>query len=287
MYYLENEYLKIAVASLGAELQSVRCVKTDTEYLWNGDPKFWTGRAPVLFPIVGAVKDGEYRLNGKTYKMPQHGFARKAEFAVTTQTDSYIAFETESTEETLACYPYAFSLKIIYELNGNTLSTKYIVTNKDNGDMYFSIGAHPAFVCPFDGNYLEFNEKETSGVHTILPGGLVTLDTKPFLYNESIIELKHELFETDALVFSNLKSDKLSLKSRKNDGFLTMTYSGFPYMGIWTKVGAPYICLEPWYGVADPPEFSGELSDKPGIMKLDGNGVFECEHVVEFNPFSY
>lgn len=287
LYTLENEKFKIIANNHGAELSSISSKEDGTEYLWNGNKKYWGYHAPVLFPIIGKVKGGIYRVDGKEYNLPQHGLARVREFELIEKSENKLVFELLYSEETLKIYPYKFSLKITYSLVEDGVITAYTVENKDDKDIYFSIGAHPAFMCPIKGGeliddyYFEFNEKETVNKMPINKEGYIKRETVKCLNNSNIINLSFDVFKNDALVFNDLKSNKISLKSVNHDRYVTMDFTGFPYMGLWTKpTGAPFVCIEPWYGHADFEDFDGELKDKDGIQKLEVGEVFNASYTV-------
>lgn len=287
LYTLENEKVKITVSKQGAELHNITSKVDGTEYLWNRNKRYWSYSAPVLFPIVGKVKNGTYKVDGKEYNLPQHGLARLKEFEMIEKTDDKIIFELVASEETLKVYPYKFSLKIAYTLVENGVVTEYIVENTDNKVIYFSIGAHPAFMCPMvageiiDDYYFEFNEKENCDIISISEQGYIKRERKQYLVDNNIIPLNFDVFKGDALVFDSLKSNKISLKSVNHDKVLTMDFTGFPYMGLWTKAtGAPFVCIEPWYGHADFEDFDGELKDKAGIEKLEVGQKFNSAYTL-------
>ena len=287
LYTLENEKVKITISKQGAELHNITSKVDGTEYLWNRNKRYWSYSAPVLFPIVGKVKNGTYKVDGKEYNLPQHGLARLKEFEMIEKTDNKIIFELGASEETLKVYPYKFSLKIAYTLVENGVVTEYIVENTDNKMIYFSIGAHPAFMCPMvageiiDDYYFEFNEKENCDIIPISEQGYIKRERKQYLVDNNIIPLNFDVFKGDALVFDSLKSNKISLKSVNHDKVLTMDFTGFPYMGLWTKAtGAPFVCIEPWYGHADFEDFDGELKDKAGIEKLEVGQKFNSAYTL-------
>ena len=287
LYTLENEKVKITISKQGAELHNITSKVDGTEYLWNRNKRYWSYSAPVLFPIVGKVKNGTYKVDGKEYNLPQHGLARLKEFEMIKKTDNKIMFELVASEETLNVYPYKFSLKISYTLIENGVITEYIVENTDNKMIYFSIGAHPAFMCPMvageiiNDYYFEFNKKENCDIIPINEDGYIKRERKQYLVDNNIIPLNFDVFKGDALVFDSLKSNKISLKSVNHDKVLTMDFTGFPYMGLWTKAtGAPFVCIEPWYGHADFEDFNGELKDKAGIEKLEVGQKFNSSYTV-------
>lgn len=281
-----NEKLKVTVNSEGAELTSI--IYSNHEYLWNADPKYWRRHAPILFPIVGKLKDGKTKIHDEEYQMSQHGFARDMTFYLSFQSENKVIYLLKSTKETLKKYPYKFELYVSYEVLNNKIIVDYKVKNMNNGDMLFSIGGHPAFCCPmeegtcFDDYYIEFEEKETAKF--IDPGtdGIVFTE-KTGLDNEKIIKLNKEIFaKTDTLMYENLKSESVSLKSDKTEKEVILHFEGFPYLGIWTRSDdAPFICLEPWFGIADEKNTTGIFEEKRGIQRLPKDKTFECSYVIE------
>lgn len=283
---LENEWITATVDSHGAELVSLVLNEDGCEYLWTADPAHWGRHAPVLFPIVGRLRDNRCTIDGKTYELTQHGFARDAEFALAEQTDTAAIFELRANAATLEKYPYDFTLRIGYRLIGASITVSYEVKNERAEEMFFSIGAHPGFRCPladgesFDDYYLEFEQPETIG-KCLLENGLLRLETEPFLQNERTIALSYPLFANDALVFNGLESQSLRLKSRKSDKSVSVEYAGFPYLGIWSKQDAPFVCIEPWHGVADLAREPRDFSQKEGICRLGGREEFVSCYRIE------
>ncbi len=282
LHKLENDTLKITVAERGAELKSITAVSDGTEYLFDSDPRWWKYSAPVLFPIVGKVNGNKYRAEGKEYELPQHGFARTSDFWLVDATADTLTFALESNAATLKAYPYKFRLEISFELIGNEVKVGWKVANVDDKAIYFSIGAHPAICCPiayresFEDCYLKFNAAEKSARILLATSGTLTHERIPTLEGTELA-LNYELFKGDALVFDDLKSDEVTVCSRKSSKSLTLRAKGFPYWGIWTPAqgGAPFICIEPWHGHADYSDFDGELKDKEGIIKLAVGESFE------------
>ena len=292
IYTIQNEFLTVSADDQGGELRSVFCETSGVEYLWQGDPKWWAGRAPLLFPFIGKLKDGFYKHRGKQYSCTQnHGFARRNKFISTGNSKNSLAFLLSANEATRSVYPFEFELFVVYELKGRSLFTEFKVTNKSDEDMYFSIGGHPAFNCPllqgetFEDYEINFNEKETAGTHIITEDGLASCETLPFFNDTSQIPLKYELFNKyQTLVFSNLKSTSADLRSQRSGAGVTLDFEGFPYFGIWQPPGAPFVCLEPWQGVDDSPEASGNLCEKAGIMKLAPGMEHSCGYKI--TPFT-
>ncbi len=284
IYEIKNAYLKAIIDSKGAELISLKTTEDDLQYIWIGDPVYWKRHAPVLFPIVGKVNNNRYKIDGVEYELPQHGFARDSEFKLENNGDRYVEYSLSSNEETIEKYPYKFKLYIRYELLNDSLKISYRVKNKDNGAIYFSIGAHPALNCPllsderFNDYYLEFSEEENEGKYPFKEGH-IGRGKIPFFKEQKILQLSQKLLEDGALIFENLKSSSITLKSYKNDRTIKVDYEGFPYLGIWSKEdGAPFICIEPWYGITDFQDFDGEFKDKKGVLELEPSGVFKCSY---------
>lgn len=276
-----------AINSFGAELSSFKLKEDGTEYIWQADPTYWGRHAPVLFPIVGRLFNNEYNLGDKVYHLTQHGFARDMEFAVQEQDEQHVVYELLANEQTLEKYPSKFQLLITYRLEGHELMIEYKVQNQDDTNLYFSIGAHTGFRCPlqsgecFDDYYLEFSQAETADKY-ILENGFISNQTVPVLRNEKIIPLSYELFKDDALVFKGLQSEAVTIKNHKSSKEIMMKFAGFPYHAIWSKPegGAPFICIEPWYGVADQVGVKKDFSAKEGIHTLTPEQCFVCQYSI-------
>lgn len=286
-YIIENSNLQIKARTHGGEITSILNKGNQTEYLWNGDPSYWKYHAPILFPIVGKVVDSKYRVDGKIYELPQHGLARVSEFKMIDKKEDEITFELTYSEDSLKVYPYKFSLKSKYKLEGNTVRITYIVENLDDKKIYFSIGAHPAFMCPIDKSdslndcYIEFNKSEISTRINLTAEGYLSHDRDKCLEETAKLDLSKELFKDDALVFDDLNSNKMTIKSNNNNKSLEVDFTGFPYMGVWApKDGAPFVCIEPWFGHADYYDFNGEFSEKEGINSLEIGEKFSCTYKV-------
>lgn len=276
IHTIQNQYIKVGVSTKGAELQEIYGKEHDLHYLWSGDAVFWGKKSPVLFPIVGGLKNNSYTYEGKIYQLPRHGFARDMEFELTTQTDNELVFTLRNSVETLNVFPFEFTLNIYYFLEGKSLRCSYRVKNtSQEKDLWCSIGAHPAFHVPllcttaFEDWFLEFGEEENAPIYPLTKDGLIKETAIPYLQNTNKLPLKKELFYGDALVFKNLKSQAIKLKSDVSEHGLNFTFSNFPYFGIWAAKDAPFVCLEPWCGIADSENTSGELKEKEGINKIE------------------
>lgn len=269
---ISNATLTATINTLGAELISL--VKNNKNYIWNIDETYWNKTSPVLFPIVGRLKNDSYSFNEKTYLLPRHGFARNMEFSFDKKSDSQVIFELNETEETKAIYPFSFKLLMAYTLMENELVIEYFVRNQSDEVLPFSIGAHPAFAISdkLENYSLEFNAADSFETHHLenesFNGKTTLVDTK-----NNAIALNYTLFEKDALVFKQLNSNEVTLKNN-DKAILKVNYDHFPYLGIWTKQNAPFLCIEPWFGLADGINHNGNLEEKEGIYHLPAGEDF-------------
>lgn len=281
MFSIENKVIKAVINPKGAELTSLVHKEYALEYMWGGDPAVWGKHSPVLFPIVGTLKNNEYVYKGQTYTLPRHGFARDQQFAVESQATDAITFLLKSHESySLKVFPFAFEFRIRYTLLDNSIAVTYEVTNTDQEDMYFSVGAHPAFKVPLAADtryadyYLLFDQVEEAPRWPISPDGLIEDMPQPVLTNTNRLSLSKALFQKDALVLKGLKSSRISLESDVTPHGLTMDFPGFPFFGIWAAKNADFVCLEPWCGIADGVGANQQLTDKEGLNKLIAKEVF-------------
>ena len=282
---IENDRLKVKVKPMGAELCGIRALADNTEYIWQADPKVWARHSPLLFPIIGRLAGGRCRIGEKEYNTPMHGFAKNSLFQLVTKETGLLVFQLEDNEETREVYPYKFTLRVEYRLTANRLGVGYKVRNENDTNMYFSIGGHPAFVCPIESGfsykdyYLQFNKLETAD-RWYLEDGAIGRNER-FLDNENTIRLTDDLFDDDALIFKGLKSDSVTLKSDRGSKSVTVDFPGFTHLGIWSKGrGAAYVCIEPWFGLDDPVGFDGEIKDKEGILALKPGETFTSEYAI-------
>lgn len=282
---MENNFLTVTVSPKGAELTSIRDKQTGFEYIWQADPAVWARHAPVLFPIVGKVKNNLLIVNDKTYPMGQHGFARDQVFTVLSETATSIWYRLVSNSETLNTFPFPFELQLGYELNQNMLHCHYKIINTGNNILYFSIGAHPGFNLPvadLSQYEIRFEQAETAE-RQLLSDGLFNGTSKPVLSSPTHIQLSKKLFEEDAIVLNHLNSTSYSLKHQHSNFTIGLKYEGFPYMGIWTQKNCErYICLEPWCGHADSTAGHDDISAKAGINSLEPGAVFERTYALTF-----
>lgn len=287
IFSISNKNISISVNSLGAELISLK--NDNVELLWQSDKAVWSRYAPVLFPIVGKLKNSQFKYRSECYPLSQHGFARDNEFALTEQSETALEFELTANEETLKIYPFHFSFRIRYELQDAILKVKYLVFNPDKNDLLFSVGAHPGFNCRrvngecLNDFYLEFEGSDDLIVEK-LNEGLLTGEASVLKLNEGKLQLNTALFENDALVFKNKQIGSVKLCSVKSKQQITMNCKGWPYFGIWTKKGSDaFVCLEPWYGIADSINASGELMKKEGIINIGPNQTFRASFDLELS----
>lgn len=287
---LENEVLQAKISLHGAELKSLQKKETGMEYMWNADPAYWGRTSPVLFPFVGSTCGKVYRVDGKEYPMTQHGFARDKDFTVISQGKEEAWFVLEADEETIKIYPFLFRLEIGYRLEGNQLMVFWRVENPNDREMYFSIGAHPAFFCP-PGNigkqtdcFLRLQDKGGMDLqeftNTILnPQGLVTEEQEVYDLEEGFLPLEEHLFDGDALVVEGHQVQRISLADEHREEYLTVEFDE-PVVGIWSppKKQAPFVCIEPWYGRCDREGFQGELKEREWGNQLKSGEEFQTSY---------
>lgn len=267
-YRLENDAIRIEIDSHGAELKSLVKKETGAEYMWCADPEYWGRTSPVLFPFVGNVSGKQYRTKGKIYDMGQHGFARDMEFTLESQTDNEIWFVLRSNEETLAKYPYEFVLKLGYRLDGAKVEVLWHVENPSEEELPFAIGGHPAFYCPVTSGvkqsdcYIQFDVAGPLKCSTI-DGYLVGDRVDTYALEDGMLRIDEHLFDNDALIIEKQNIKKVSLCDPKKQVFLTIELDA-PLFGIWRPAdpGAPFVCIEPWYGRSDRIGYAGELRDR-------------------------
>jgi galactose mutarotase-like enzyme len=288
MFSLENQALRITIDQHGAELQSIFGKMHQLEYLWNGNPAFWPKRSPVLFPIVGTLRDNTYYFNDKAYPMGRHGFAREKDFSPNQHGVESISFSLREDQSTIQVFPFPFEFVITYTLRENTLNTLYQISNRGQSDMYFSVGGHPAFRIPladgtsYDDYWLEFNEDETKPRWPISAEGLIEKRPVPLLVSSDHLPLTKDLFKKDAIVLKDPTSSIVSIKSEKTPHGLDFDFSGFPFLGIWAAPNADFVCIEPWCGIADSVDSNQQLVNKEGINRLLPGNIFERHWSVSF-----
>lgn len=271
MLYIENERFRLGAVTTGAELRSFTDKCDAYEYLWQGGA-IWNGCSPLLFPVVGKLKGDSYTLNGKQYLLEKHGFARKSEFSIEEHTAERITFLLTDTSATRECYPFAFALRVSFSFVENGFAMTHRVTNICGDPMYFSLGAHPGFQCAM-GDQIVMNAPETAAAFRLDENFLRGRDTEPVFANSRELIITPELFVKDALIFDGLRSDGCTLL-RSNGKHVHVDFGGAPCLGIWAKPAAPYVCIEPWYGIDDAWNASGDLARKHRICCLDAGKEF-------------
>ena len=285
-YEIKNSFISAKINSLGAQLNSLKKNNEDTQYIWQADASYWNRHAPILFPIVGRLKEDSYFYKNQKYSMSQHGFARDCEFELIEKDDDYLNFKLKSSDKTLEIYPFSFELDVFYELIENRLLISYRVKNMTNGEMFFSIGAHPAFNWPLDNEekndcFFEFENIKSTKRYYLNDKGLV-YKTEDLEIKDNKMALNEELFKDDALVFNDLNIKEVTFKNSKNKTYVKLEFEKFPYLGLWSKPsGAPFLCIEPWFGVADEESSNQKLEDKKGILSLQKDESFSCFYSIE------
>ena len=287
MVTLVNDIIAVSVKEHGAELCSIR--KGEVEYLWQADPAFWARHSPVLFPIVGAVWEGKYRVDGKEYPMGQHGFARDMDFTLVNQTETEVRYRLESSEETLAKYPWPFVLEIAYRVHENKVDVIWEVTNPGEADMPFQIGAHPAFYYPdYDKEKKDrgcFSFDRTEGIEYILISEKGCAETRvkyPMELKDGKLPLDTSSFDRDAFIIEDSQVKKVTLHRQDGTPWLSMSFDA-PLVGLWSPPGknAPFICIEPWYGRCDRAHFAGEYKEKDWVNILAPGEKFSSVYTIE------
>ena len=282
---LENEVLKVTINHFGAELSSIVKKENNAEYMWNADEKYWKRSAPVLFPFVGSLKNKEFLYEGRAYPMGQHGFARDMEFSLVSNDGKQAWFSLSSDETTYEKYPFAFTLEIGYLLTGNTLKVIWKVVNEDEKTMYFSIGGHPAFMCPLNGEgkqtdyFITFDTDKDLTYSKLSENGLVCKKDNVLATNRGNMQVEEHLFEEDALVIEGDQAHRVSLCKPDGRVYLTVSFDA-PLFGLWSpaRKGAPFICIEPWYGRCDSEEFTSTLEEREYGHCLNAHENFEAAY---------
>ena len=286
---LRNDRIEIKISNHGAELTSLRDRAANRELLWQADPAVWGRHAPILFPVIGALKNDTTEIDGRPYGIPKHGFVRDSELELLGKHGDRITFRLCYNDETLAQYPYKFDLRITYRLRNEHLIVYHEVTNVDERPIHFCLGGHPAFRVPvFPGddyadNFLRFEHPEDSGSYTVQANGTLTTTKRPVPWAAGGTELPltHDLFANDALVFDDLDTRSITLESRNHGPWLKVDFAGWPHLGIWAKTTGDFVCIEPWIGLSDFENTDGKLASKPGLVELDPNEVYEMSYDVK------
>jgi len=287
MFQIENEILEIGVLLKGAELCSIIKKQTGKEYIWHADPQIWANHSPILFPIVGGLKNDSYKYEGKEYHLPRHGFVRNNhDIRLIAKTENSLTFSLTSSVGTLKVYPFEFYLEITYLLKENSLNISHKVVNPGKKTLYFSLGGHPAFNVPlyeneeYEDYYLEFDRKLDLETNLLTEEGLISSHTRTVTKNDSRINLHKELFNKDALIFRGIQSRNVSLESKISGKILSVEFDDFKDLGIWAKPAAPFLCIEPWLGYADGESATGDIKTKEGIIELMPSAEFSASYTI-------
>lgn len=276
---LKNDRLVVEISTHGAEMHSVKM--GGAEYLWNGDEKYWGFHAPVMWPICGGLKDGKFTYKGASYELGKHGYGRFCEFECESAQNESAVFLLKSDEESKKQFPFDYEFRITYTLKGSSIEVMYTVMNKTDGEMYFSVGAHEAYMCEngINAARLDF-ERSVTLESARVDGNLLNGKTVPMLNDESTLKLSDKLFENDALIFRKIDIHTVKLTDSTTKKTVTVDYPGFDNLLVWTKPGAPYVCIEPWCGEPDSTLSSGNIAEKSCIKRLEKGGVFTAHHTI-------
>lgn len=285
---LKNQTMSVKISSTGAEAVEIRRLDLDCSYLWDGDAKFWSSHSPVLFPMVCAAMNGEIKVDNKKYALMNHGYARKTEFELLELGETTAVYRLKADEKSLTMYPFKFQLTIQYSLVENSLEIDYQVKNVDNQVICFQIGTHPGFNCPLDKDlafedyYLEFSQPETLERH-YMNGANVLINDRTTLLGENVSQLPmtRSLFADGALVFPHVNSRRVVLKSDRSQRAVAVSYQNMNQLGIWQAKDAPFVCIEPWHGLADVDGYTGEFKDREAVIQLAQEEIFHCCMVIE------
>lgn len=287
-FYLKNGELEVEICSKGAELVSLK--REGREYMWSADPAYWGRTAPILFPFVGGLRGKQYRYQGKTYEMGQHGFARDMEFTPVSQTENTLVMRLCETAETMEKYPFRFLLELSYEVREEGLLVGWRVKNTDEKTLYFSIGGHPAFNCPMEGRgsqsdymlrFMKEGKPLQEIVSAVIDGGLVGEDTLEFGLEDGYLPVTPDLFDTDTIVLEGGQTDEVSLCDPDGKEYIRVNFD-MPLVGIWTPIqkNAPFLCIEPWCGRCDDADFEGELPEKRWGNALEPSEEFTASYTI-------
>lgn len=287
LHTLQSGALRVIISDAGAEIVQIEDILTGRNYLWHGDSAYWGRRSPILFPIVGGLKNKTYKYAGREYPMSQHGFARDREFQMTEHNVDTIWFELKADEESLKVYPFRFRLEIGYRLEGRKITVMWRVANEDKKTMFFSIGGHPAFMCPIDGEgkqtdyYLLFDNKEPLSYGKLSVNGLLETEGHTLDIGGGCMPITEHMFDEDALVIEGGQAHQVALAGPDKKPYLTVKFDA-PLFGLWSpaKKHAPFVCIEPWYGRCDRESFAGMLADREYGNELRPGKIFETEYTI-------
>ncbi len=284
LHTLSSHGYQAVISSLGAELKSFG-KEGGENLIWSGDPASWKGTAPVLFPIVGRLKKGQYQYNENTYQLDKHGFARTSLFELNLDSDTHKSFVLASSADTLKHYPFHFEFEVFFSIDEGILTICYEVRNVDDETLWFTLGSHPAFSLPLtetklEDYYLQFEKNEQLDCYFLENDLLCTSPITAFLNNTDRLDISAELFKNDALIFKNIQSRSVAICHKHTGKRLTLHYDNAPHLGLWAKAGAPFICLEPWFSYDDSADVDGHLINKAGILSLAANEAFKTGYQI-------
>lgn len=281
IYEIENNDLKIEVTKFGSILHSVKSKSTGYEFLWQGNPEIWNGQSPILFPIIGRLLNDKCYIDGKEYSIIRHGICRHNDFELFKKSDSELILLQKDNDETLKSFPYHYEIYISFKIEGKSLTVTHTVRNINNKVMSFSIGAHPAFNCEM-GDTVEFEKNETKYCERIDHDSILIDDKDLILNNSNIIKINEHTFDKDAMIFSNLNSEKVTLHKKNTGKDIVFSFGKAPFFAVWAKPNAPFVCLEPWYGINDSYKFVDDFSKKRGNINLPAHEEFSFSWRAEF-----
>lgn len=288
MEQLSNGHLTIKINEHGAELCSIKD-SNGKEYLWQADPTYWKRHSPILFPIVGSVWNGEFKAEGKTYKMSQHGFARDSDFELVNKNENEITYALQYNEKTLEAYPYRFRLEIGYHLQDKTIKVMWKVINLDDKNIYFQIGAHPAFYYPNYGEdgergFFRFDIKDEMRYLKIGEKACASLQEHIEKLDNHDLKLDVHTFDIDTFIVHDSQLKKVSLLDKNKNPYLSLTFNA-PVVGLWSPPtkNAPFVCIEPWYGRCDRENFTGEFKDRDNVNMLKVGESFSAEYTISID----
>jgi galactose mutarotase-like enzyme len=286
---LQNQYLKVKAKSTGAELVSIQSLEDEVEYLWQGDSITWSDHAIVQFPIVGNLKNGSYEFKEANYEMMSHGFARITQFEILERSQDKVVFQLKSNASTMVYYPFEFTFLVTYQLAGKSVIVSFNVHNNDKQEMYFSLGYHPGFNWPLTENermndyFLQFSNKESSD-RLLMKDNVIDSVQEDYLASTSMIPLTKDSFKNDAIILRSISSTSVSLKNKQNNKSVTLAFGKVPYLGIWSpKQLGNFVCIEPWFGIPDTKNASGNFEEKEGMMQLNQNASFNWDCTIYIN----
>lgn len=282
---IRNQKYTVKVDSFGAQLKSFNNNETGEEFIWQGDPNIWKSSAPVLFPIIGQLKDDQFEYNKKRYTLPRHGFARDNMFEITSTGENKAVFKLVSNADIQKCYPFLFEFEVSFTLSDARLQVDYTVVNCDTKDIYFSVGSHPAIRlplenCDLEDYFVEFEKKENPDLYLLKDNLINNEPRKNILKEGNILPITKDVFNDDALIFKNITSKWIAVKNNKTQRTVILETGGAPHLGVWAKPGAPYVCIEPWFSYADAPQTSYDITQKQDITRLSPGQTFLAGYAI-------